>query len=156
MIAKLLAPLALVLALGLPASTTAQEFSSLEERMSAAEFKAAGLDKLSAEELARLNAWLRNKSSSLGSGAAGYDPRGLRAPGGDRPIGSRIVGEFRGWSGPGTRIELDNGQVWETVDGSSLVVKLDNPRVSITPGSFGSWFLKVDGYNTSAKVKRIR
>ena len=39
-------------------SASAQEFSSLEERMSAKEFKEAGLDKLTPEELARLNAWL--------------------------------------------------------------------------------------------------
>jgi hypothetical protein len=51
----------LVLAFAAPAA--AQEFSSLEERMSAAEFKAAGLDKLSPAELEALNRWLRGQRS---------------------------------------------------------------------------------------------
>ena len=39
----------------------AQQFSSVEERMSSADFKAAGLDKLSPEELAKLNAFIKNE-----------------------------------------------------------------------------------------------
>ena len=35
--------------------------ANVEQQMSADEFKAAGLDKLSAQELAALNAWLQNK-----------------------------------------------------------------------------------------------
>ena len=44
-------------------SVLAQErFSSVEERMTGKEFKASGLDKLSDEELAALNSWLRDHS----------------------------------------------------------------------------------------------
>ena len=50
--------LVLFLVLAAPAAI-AQEFSSLEERMSSDDFSAAGLERLSAEELARLNDWLR-------------------------------------------------------------------------------------------------
>ena len=42
------------------AAASAAEFSSLEERMSQAQFHAAGLDKLSPEELKVLNDWVRS------------------------------------------------------------------------------------------------
>lgn len=42
-------------------SQNAPMTSNVEQQMSADEFKAAGLDKLSAQELASLNAWLQRK-----------------------------------------------------------------------------------------------
>lgn len=149
-----------------PAALLAQEFSSLEERMSYNDFKAAGLDKLSPEELQRLNEWLRQRASAtlaapsapaaVAQEASG-DQRGLRLPEErGKTIVSRIPGEFRGWSGQ-TRFTLENGQVWESLpENSSLTVKLVDPVVRIEPGFFGSWSLKVDGYNASAKVRRIK
>jgi hypothetical protein len=148
-----------------PAATLqAQDFSSLEERMSAAEFEAAGLDKLSPEELAALNAWLRAKTLGSSASPSAYVPpaedrRGLPLDSGDSsdPIVSRVVGEFKGWSGSGDRFELENGQVWETTDPASrLAVKLTDPIVTITPGVFNAWFLKVEGYSSRVRVKRVR
>jgi hypothetical protein len=59
----------------LAASTSAsgqQAFSSLEEQMTGAEFKATGLEKLSADELAALNNWVRGRSLvTLDAPAAG-------------------------------------------------------------------------------------
>lgn len=156
-----------IFALILPACAYAQDFSSLEERMSASEFKAAGLQKLSADELSALNRWLREHaataSTRVDSGvdfAAQPDPndqRGLRsAPSGDGDIVSRISGVFKGWSGS-TRFVLENGQVWEGLaDNGSLSVDLVDPVVRIKKGLIGTWYLKVDGYNTTAKVQRIK
>ena len=61
------------LTLSISASLLAAEgFSSLEEQMTGKEFTAAGLDKLSAEELAVLNAWVRAHSlATLDSPKAG-------------------------------------------------------------------------------------
>lgn len=149
----------LVVALSSPA-LQAQEFSSLEERMSAAEFKAAGLDKLSAEELARLNEWLRGKQSLAPTSFAApveEDRRGFAAEQDRRPIFARIKGEFRGWRGKGDLIELDNGQVWEVTSfASQLSVKLQNPSVEIKSGMLDSWLLQVEGYNAQARVRRVR
>jgi hypothetical protein len=143
----------------------AQEFSSLEERMSAAEFKAAGLDKLSAEELAALNAWIRGKRS-LAPAAAGIPPqsiaeidrRGLSD--GVKPgdfIESRILGKCRGWNGTKTTFELENGMVWQSTDPAArLAVNLNDPAVRITPGFMDAWFLQVEGYNAKVRVKRLR
>jgi hypothetical protein len=154
-----------LLILTTPGLATAQGFSSLEERMSAAEFRAAGLDKLSPEELARLNAWL---AAQFGAQAlAGstlpepvQDRRGLPQPQGPREtIVSRIDGDFDGWNGGGprkTRFVLQNGQVWEQIDTSVFLLRATDPVVTIEPAMFGSWILKVEGYNQGVRVRRIR
>jgi hypothetical protein len=139
-------------------SALAQTFSSLEERMTEAEFKAAGLDKLTPEELKSLNAFLAGKVVAVAPAAVPQvDNRGFenRVTGG--AVLSTVNGEFRGWSGRGTRITLANGQVWEVTDSSTrLSVQLNNPAVTVTPGALGAWFLQVEGYNTRARVKRIQ
>lgn len=146
-----------------------QSFSSLEERMTGREFRETGLHKLSDEELAALNRWIRQRSLAEGevaslddpgtdvSAAAPSDDRGLRSRGGDREaINSRIVGSFTGWRG-GTEFELENGMVWRQVGGGTFVIpEQENPRVQIRPGAFGSWRLGVDGYNTHVRVERVR
>jgi hypothetical protein len=138
-------------------SALAQQFSSLEERMTEAEFKAAGLDKLSPAELDALNGWIASRSGGGAVAAAGVDTRGLQPERDGSIIVSSVTGEFRGWDGRGERITLDNGQVWEVVDSSSrLKIKVDNPVVTVQPGILDSWEIKVEGYNTRAKVRRIK
>lgn len=144
----------------------AQEFSSLEERMSAAEFRAAGLDKLTPEELAKLNEWLRGKQSLAPAGSAytpaqpvedrrGFYPDAVADE--DSPIYSSIDGTFTGWSKRGDKFKLANGQIWEAIDSTTrLKVKLENPSVTLTPGMINGWFLQVEGYNTKVRVKRVR
>lgn len=139
----------------------AQEFSSLEEKMSAKEFREAGLDKLSPEELAALNAWLggRMRAPAATAAAPVDDRRGFRdSPEADESdIVTRIEGPFRGWRKLGERFVLNNGQVWEVTDTpSKFVVNLVDPVVRIEPGAFSAWYLSVDGYNARVKVKRIR
>jgi len=153
-------------ALAFSATVAAADFSTLEERMSSAEFKAAGLDKLSAAELQQLNGWLQahglTKAGAASTGAGrtddvGFKPKsGLFGDSADGPITSRIKGRFTGWTGS-SRFELDNGQVWEQVDGEAFNVKaIENPAVTIAPKMMGSWLLKVDGYNRTTRVTRIR
>ena len=157
------------LLLGIVFLTTAsivwsQPFSTLEERMSAAQFKAAGLEKLSPEELASLNTWLQEHTSA-GAGSVAVPVMTHRREGlfgGDsietdsNGVASRITGEFRGWSGK-TTFHLDNGQIWQQVGNDKWAgVKLTNPEIRIEPAFMGSWRLKVEGYNTTTKVKRLR
>ncbi len=139
-------------------SASAQTFSTLEERMSAAEFERAGLSKLSAGELAALNAWLQANHQRPGTGAT--DLRGLapqRAADDDAPIASRLVGTLDGFR-KGTVFRLENGQVWRSVDGEAVLegVTVEAPQVTVRRGFLGTWRLKVDGYNVSAKVERIQ
>jgi hypothetical protein len=147
----------------------AQQFSSLEERMSSADFKAAGLNKLSPEELARLNAYIRNEMDARTAQAHEAGAReqnkndaermGFKDYYGDRgEIVSHIPGTFRGWNG-GTTFTLENGQVWRQSDPASVLagIHLEDAVVHITPGLMGGiWYLQVEGYGASTKVERIK
>lgn len=71
-------------------------------------------------------------------------------------ITSTIAGDFQGW-GPSSQIRLANGQVWRIIDGSEAVLApMRNPKVTIERNMFGTLFLKVEGTNSSAKVRRVQ
>jgi hypothetical protein len=155
----------LALAVVLSGVAGAAQFSSLEERMSEAEFRAAGLDRLSPEELESLNAWIRARvAAARGSDAASTDRTGFRASGGlfgadsgeRRTITARVNGNIDGIA-EGRTIQLENGQVWQVTEGSIVLTEtLANPVITIEPALLGSWLLKVEGYNRSVRVTRIR
>ncbi|HEX8009622.1 MAG TPA: hypothetical protein VF814_01570 [Casimicrobiaceae bacterium] len=70
-------------------------------------------------------------------------------------IESSIPGHFEGW-GPNQRIRLANGQVWQVADGSSRFYSLDNPKVIVTRGTLGAFYLNLDGENWTVRVRRVR
>lgn len=168
-----IAMVAILLACAAPAALAQQ---ALEQRMSADEFRAAGLDKLSAQELATLNRWLQRQAQPQAGAASGpateqaieqAREEGRRqaqqeaAQADDRraaptgPVSSRIAGPFNGF-GKGQRYTLENGQVWEQTDDARLAgVRVDRPEVTVSPGAFGAWYLRIEGYNTRAKVRRV-
>ena len=141
--------------------------ADVQQQMSAEQFKAAGLDKLSAKELAALNAWLQQKvttetavavekAKEEGRKEVVEKNRGFFDFGSADPIESVIVGEFTGF-GKGKKYTLQNGQVWEQIEPASLSgVRKTDVSVKIKPGVLGNWFMKIDGYNTQAKVRRIK
>lgn len=143
----------------------AQEFAPIEKRMSAEEFKAAGLDKLSAAELAHLNQWLNGNLPGEAALEAAREQgrqevvrknRGFFDFGSDEPIESRLVGEFRGFA-RNREYTLENGQVWQQTDDATLYgVRAQNPEVRIRPGALGAWWLRVGNNATQAKVKRVK
>lgn len=142
-----------------------RSFSSLEERMTGQEFRETGLYKLTDEELAALNRWVRQRSLAEGELAGGSatgaatieeDRRGLRDAADRSSIRSRVVGEFTGWSGR-SEFQLENGQFWRQTDGSRFSTRtLTDPEVEISPGILGSWYLTVEGYNARVRVERVR
>lgn len=154
----------------------AQASAPIEQQMSPTEFKAAGLDKLSAAELAALNAWLSRSQSAPPAVAAqpsrpapAVRPEDVAVPEGyalvrsgpgldenDRtPVESHIAGTFTGWSG-NTRFRLANGQVWEQVDRSSVRVKpREQVAVRIAPRVMGTWRMKAEGVGQWVQVKRV-
>lgn len=136
----------------------------IEQQMSPEQFKAAGLDKLSPQELANLNAWLNNtlevettRAAELAKDKVETESRGFLSFGRTDPIESRIDGPFRGFA-RGRSWTLENGQVWEQTDDASLSgVRKDSPGVKITPGMVGNvWYMAIEGYNTRAKVRRVK
>jgi hypothetical protein len=168
----LIALIALTLSFSLHA---AEGFSSLEEQMTGKEFIAAGLDKLSNEELAALNDWIRRHSLGTlttprsAAPAAATTAAAVDEDEGDRrgfapkveeedegPINSNIMGLFSGWDGQ-TVFKLENGMIWAQADKDKFYTRdLQNPAVTIEKGFFGSWYMSVEGYNSKCKVRRIQ
>lgn len=160
---------AAMLALGLawPLAADAQEAttpSRIEQQMTPEQFRAAGLDRLTPEQLANLNAWLNRtlvvetgKAAAQAKKKAEDDSRGFLGFGAGEPILSRFSGEFRGFA-QGRRYVLANGQEWEQVDAARLDgVRLRDPEVRITPSLLGgAWYMQVGSYGTRAKVKRVK
>jgi len=70
-------------------------------------------------------------------------------------ITSRILGEFKGWSGY-TKFQLENGQVWQQSSEGLLIVRINNPTVIIKKSFFGTYTLNVEGVNSSIKVRRTQ
>lgn len=165
----LLLATALACAVFAPTAALAQDAQSgpqrIEQQMSAEQFKQAGLDKLNAQELSNLNAWLNRTLDSETAKAAvkakeetAHERRGFF---GERPskepVVARMSGRFEGFA-RGQVYVLDNGQEWRQDDGADLPgVQLDAPQVRIAPSVIGNaWYLSVQGYNTRAKVVRVK
>jgi hypothetical protein len=70
-------------------------------------------------------------------------------------IESAIDGPFDGWL-PRGQFKLANGQVWEVSDGSTAVYDLKNPKVKITRGVSGTFFMAIEGVSQTPRVRRVR
>jgi len=111
------------------------EPNKLEEAMIAEQFRAAGLHRLTAEELAFLNQWLERHASDT-STDFGAEQLPLPQPGATEPTEERtaVVGLFEGWSGC-TVFTLANGQVWQQrLPGKYHYKKTENPPVVLIRG----------------------
>ncbi len=69
-------------------------------------------------------------------------------------IESRIKGRLVNWQ-QGTRFRLENGQVWQVTDDSRGWCECDNPRVIVSRGAFGTYFLEIEGKGNAPRVRRI-
>jgi hypothetical protein len=152
--------LAAVMSLAAVIPAVAQDgYVKIEQRLSAEQLRATGLDGLSAEQLALLNELLKQDQKSVVQ--AYKKDAETRGSGGwfggndTEPVTSTIAGEFRGWSN-GTLLRLANGQRWQVTEGSFYLGKpLTDPKITIIPGKISGWYLQVEGQNPRAKVKRI-
>ena len=159
----------LSLSIGLSAFA-ATGFSSLEEQMTGNQFSAAGLDKLSKSELDALNEWIRKHSlatldSPATAEAAGTVEKDAEDKGKDKDkdkkkdpttVTSKLVGKFSGWDGQ-TVFKLENGMIWAQADKDKFHTKeIENPTVIIERSMFGTWTLRIDGYDADCRVKQIQ
>jgi hypothetical protein len=46
--------------------------------------------------------------------------------------------------------------VWEIVDGSTAVYRLHSPKVRVSRGLLGSYFLEIEGVAQAPRVKRVQ
>ena len=140
-------------------STFAAETSTLEERMSKDEFRAAGLGKLTPAELKALNGWLSGHEQ-VKTVREVVTPTGkpvFETDQGERKIvETRISGRFSGWYGK-TVFKLDNGQEWTQAEsGQFSNGKYDNPKVKVKPMLLGSWLMYVEPCGCSVRVERTK
>lgn len=156
--------IALLLACLSPIAGAQSTQPAIEKQMTPEQFKAAGLDKLSADELAHLNAWLGRtletqtaKASAETKQRIEHENRGFLTFNSEEPIAAHISGDFHGFD-KGRIYTLDNGQVWQQIDAAQLPgIRLTNPEVKIKPAVMGNtWYMAVGHYNTRAQVKRIK
>jgi len=138
----------------------------------AEEFRAAGLHKLTADELAKLEALIgnlgRTATPSATSSAAEKEknPSWFRAlvtlqeasnsSEAAEALESQIDGEYRGWSGK-TLFRLQNGQVWQQNDSTTRVDSTRlSPKVRIYPGMLGAYWMEIEGVKQRVKVKPVK
>jgi hypothetical protein len=127
-----------------PVSAARDETSgSIQEAMTPAEFKAAGLNKLSAEELQKLNAWLQGyrevaeKKATARAEKVEHTKMDL--------LVSRVDGTFNGLTGR-TVIRLEDGTVWKqaNADDRYRPKVTDHPGAVVIHGIFG-YKMQVEG-----------
>lgn len=155
----------LVLATALAlASAAAAAAPPIQQQMTPQEFKATGLDKLTPDELAALNAWLGRaidtetaKAAATAKKKVEDENRGFLSFGSSEPIVSVLPGRFPGFS-KGRVYTLANGQVWRQTDDAELAgVRREDAEVTIRPGRLGNaWYMSIQGYNTRATVHRVK
>jgi hypothetical protein len=128
-----------------PAAAAPPEMSgNIKEMMSADEFKAAGLNKLSAEELQRLDAWLQGYRQVTEQAAEKKATARASRTKMDLIV-SRVDGTFNGLTGR-TIIRLEDGTVWKqaNADDRHRGRVTDHPGAAVIHGVFG-YKMRIEG-----------
>jgi hypothetical protein len=134
------------------------DFPGVQKAMSPEQFEGAGLSKLSPEERAQLDQFIRGYVSQSNQQAAtaavdrAVKDRGVAEP---EVIQSNIVGVFKGYTGQ-SRFTLANGQVWKQAQGDiRRYPSIDSPPVIIVKASLGSHRMYIAG-GGNVRVIKVR
>lgn len=116
---------------------------NIKDMMSAEEFKAAGLNKLSADELQKLDAWLQGYRQTTEQAAEKKAARTSRTK--MDLIVSRVDGQFQGLTGR-TIIRLEDGTVWKQANAEDRhrAKVTDHPAAAVMHGVFG-YKMQIEG-----------
>jgi hypothetical protein len=157
----------------------------LRELLGDGTYEAAGLDLLSEQEQAVLEAWINGRlaqrpvpmpGATVSYSSGGQAPAArtvAEASDSDRPedlrpqiafgidfsgqesMESTIDGEFNGWRGD-TVFRLANGTVWQQVDGERLVVGRPEMNPEVTiERGYFGYRMRVEGHNRRVQVRRV-
>lgn len=136
-------------AIGQDKRTSVENSLQLESLMTAADFKSCGLNKLSSEEMSRLNAWLQSFAVRIATSVG--EPK---EPKTSDAIESEISGDFHGWDGE-TIFKLTNGQIWQQAEYDYEYEYAFQPEVTIYKAT-GGYKMKVEGMDDTIYVRRLR
>jgi hypothetical protein len=132
-----------------------KSFPGIETLMLSEEFSAAGLERLSEEELAALNAWLLRYTAGEAA-ILRVENDEVREAQQDFEVLTRVTGNFRGWSGE-TVFRLENGQIWrQRLRSRYTYVGEANPEVRISRNFMGFYKLTVVETNRGVGVSLVR
>lgn len=144
--------LALMLMLAtLPA--LAADDPDIRKLMTAEEFAATGLSRLSNDEMDAINRWLVRYTARDAAKMISTSPAVKEIAG--AAFRSRIDGEFSGWNGR-TRFPLKNGQVWETRSSTRYRYSAIDPEVEITRNFLGQYRMRLVDTGRAIFVRRIQ
>jgi hypothetical protein len=128
-----------------PAGAAQEEISgSIQQMMTPEEFKAAGLNKLSPEELQKLDAWLQGYRQVTEQAAEKKATARASRTKMDLIV-SRVDGTFNGLTGR-TVIRLEDGTVWKqaNADDRYRPKVTDHPAAAVIHGVFG-YKMQIEG-----------
>jgi hypothetical protein len=128
-----------------PARAAREKMSDdIQQIMTPEEFKAAGLSKLSPDELAKLNAWLQGYRQTTEQAAEKKATARAERTKLDVLV-SRVDGSFTGLTGR-TLIRLEDGTVWKqaNADDRYRSKNTDHPAAAVIHGVFG-YKMQIEG-----------
>ena len=170
-------PLLVLFLVSIAAAASAQtSFPGLKAILSEAEWKRAGLDRLSSDQIGVIDAALIRQQAGAtarlqteltqartaavaATPAAPADPILMQRYGlplfdsSDWRTLPPLRAKVTKWEG-GNRFKLDNGQVWEGSE--PITYELVGKQIEIQARPHGQFALSVDGLNTTLRVMRLR
>ena len=131
----------------------AAEDPDIRTLMTAEEFAASGLGRLSNAEVDVINSWLVRYTAQDAVEMINNSPAVQEVE--SAAIRSQIDGEFNGWNGP-TRFRLKNGQIWETRSTRRYSYSALDPEVEITKNWMGIFRMRVLATDQAINVRRVQ
>ena len=137
----------LAVSLGSAARVWAQDESGgIQQQMTPGEFKAAGLEKLTPQELAKLNAWIQgNREKAVQTAVTTAEKKATQR---EKQVKlSLIVSRVDGvWNGiaPGEVIQLEDGSKWKLANKDEHYGGYaDHPAVAVYKAGIFGWKMRV-------------
>ena len=128
------------------------EDPNIRELMTDEEFAAAGLARLSDDEIDVINSWLVRYTAQDAPQLINTSPAVKELN--RATVTSKIDGEFNGWNGP-TRFVLQNGNVYETNSTRHYDYSAIDPEVEITTNWLGIQKMRVLETGKAINVRRL-
>ena len=131
----------------------AKSWTGLKQMMSQGQFNAAGLDRLSDEELRQLDRWILNFLAHESEQVLKTDKKIKKLQ--ESGVKRRIKGTFKGWWGK-TVFRLDNGEVWQQRHNAKYSITLESPEVEIKKNLFGFYEMSIIETGRRVGVTRLK